>query len=204
MTIETVPLPVSVDTDSELVPNSSGRGVRFVKAWQVHLGPFAGYDRNRAQAKRNIVAGIEKFADEYQRPDFIEFGGLVGVVWCQPHDIGGVVWWTKVIGPTGGYTGTSSTATRADAVSSVRWHLADGYAMTDFWDAERVDLAADFLDAGRPDEHGHTGHDLRRYCAWQRAYQHGDAQHVADVHRWATEHQNEYLDRFDKPGTIAA
>lgn len=201
LTASTVAIAVDVHPERDWVPNPRGRGGRYVNATTVRIGCFAGHDRTLAGARHRLAGSIAGYAAAHRPLERFELGDLTGIIWCEPDDHQAITWYSQVIGPSSGYTGRGNSATRDEAVGYCRWHLADGWAMTDVYDPERIAHAADWLDSGLTD--GRGGRELRRACAWQRAarwaYARQRIDSIADPHRWASDHQHEFTDRYDRP-----
>ncbi len=199
----TIPIEIDLRPDQQWIESKDRRRGRFVKAHQAHFGPWAGFDRSQAGAKTNLLGAITRFAQEAAPLQFIVYGGTTAVVWCQPHDLDGISWRYRVITDTG-YSGTSVVKSQRDAVEGARWHLADAAAMADVFDEEAVEAAATWLDLESNVNFltMHDGRALRRYCAWQRARRWADQHHQSDPfdpHQWASDHQDEYLEDFERP-----
>lgn len=198
----TVSIPVDLRPDSQWVPKPSGRGGRFVNAHQAHLGPFGGYARSAADAKRSLVDGVTKFAEQHRPVEMFHLAGWTAVVWCEPCDLDGIRWIYQLIWSEGPRSSRTMTGDYAKARSSARYAVADAVASDDYWDQARVEMAAAWL-GDNGDDWRHGSESLLRYAAWQRAYRHGDSIGEADPHRWAGDHEKDFLDRWDKESANA-
>lgn len=167
---------------------------KFVTQYMATAGMVHGWGKTQAAAKATLAENITRTLDEFERPSFFSVGEMHAVVFCQPDGhVNGIEWGYRIVGRSS----TVQVRTRADAMASACKSLAQDYAMGDCFDADLIEIAADFLRLAPVGDDAVP--DLYRYCSWQRAAKHAHALGVDDVHSWACEHEREYIDRFDRP-----
>ena len=173
------------DDPKVLYDERRGRA-RAVKAVSVARGPIVANARSAPAAKAAFAACVEAVLDNLGDPQLLALGGYVGVVWMTVCGGGETVEFRyRILHPDGAPGGSLfGFATAEEAERSCRLHLSQ-YA-TDYFDDDSVFAAWHFL---LPDQR----HDHLRYAAWQRARRAAEQVECADKHRWASEHQDEYL-----------
>lgn len=202
--MDTTNLTVTATVDDTLMPNPTNPRGRGVKARRVHVGRIEATDRSltaaKAEATRQLQNWIEA-ANESPKVIRWQHRDLCAVLTAMPNsgETGIAVHMVvSGIGHNGSFVCWDSTG-RHD-----HWREAEAYArkrMTDAacdpLDDASVATAVRYLQSYPNGED--AAREVLRSAGWQRAWRHAESIGETDPHRWACDHDREFIPSVTTP-----
>lgn len=182
----------TVRIPAALEPEQRWNGKRYVPAVKASVGPIAVIAR-KAEVTALLTEAVTNFLTSYEPPKvYARDGGSAVVYPRHPLDNAVVEWVVQTTSPAGHVRCWSIYRERDAAHAGARRYLAD--QTCDPHNEASVNATMSWLTHNGADYD--EARDYLRSTAFQRAYRVAEARGEADCHRWACEHDGEYLTIF--------